>query len=319
MCTAISLTTRACYFGRNLDLEYTYEEQVAVTPRRFAWGFATKYAMVGMAYAPDGVPLYYEATNEAGLSMAGLHFQREAAYLPPTGAADEVPPYLLIPWVLAQCATLEEAKALLARTRVVAVAYSEALPITPLHWMVADRHASAAVEPLSDGLHVTDLPTGVLTNAPKIDYHITRLSEYTALSSKEPPCCFGGAVLTPYSRGMGGIGLPGDWSSGSRFVRASFVKTQAVSDGGEEQSVAQMMHVLGSVAVPRGCVLAGEMPTKTVYTSCCNADTGTYYYRTYENSRLTAVCMHACDLDGDTPTLFPMRTAPSILYETQER
>lgn len=275
--------------------------------------------MVGMAYVPDGVPLYYEATNEVGLSMAGLHFPREAVYQPPTGATDEVPPYLLIPWVLSQCATVEAAKALLAHTKAVAVSYSDALPLTPLHFMVADRHDSIAVEPLASGLYMTDLPTGVLTNAPKIDYHLTRLADFTALSGKEPPSCFGAAVTTPYSRGRGAIGLPGDWSSNSRFVRASFVKTQAVSDGGEEQSVAQMMHILGSVAVPRGCVMVGDTPTKTVYSSCCNVDTGTYYYRTYENSRLTAVCMHACDLDGTTPTLFPMRTAPSVLYETKER
>ena len=86
MCTAIRLTTRDHYFGRNLDLEYSYQETVAITPRHYPFHFrhegtnSDHFAMIGMAFVVGGMPLYYEATNEKGLSMAGLNFPASAVY-----------------------------------------------------------------------------------------------------------------------------------------------------------------------------------------------------------------------------------------------
>lgn len=91
-------------------------------------------------------------------------------------------------------------------------------------------------------------------------------------------------VLNPYSRGMGGMGLPGDLSSQSRFVRVSFVKMNSLSGDSEEESVSQFFHILGSVDQQRGCCKLGEDKYEiTLYTSCCNTDKGIYYYNTYDN------------------------------------
>ena len=86
MCTAITYKTKDHYFGRNLDLEYSYKETVTVTPRNYVFDFRkmgkleSHFAMVGMAYIADGYPLYYDATNEKGLSAAGLNFPENADY-----------------------------------------------------------------------------------------------------------------------------------------------------------------------------------------------------------------------------------------------
>ena len=121
MCTAITYQTKDHYFGRNLDLDYVYQETVTITPRRYPLRFRQMgtldrhYAMIGMAYVLGDYPLYYDATNEAGLSMAGLNFPGNAVYWPEEPGRDNVTPFEFIPWVLGRCATVAEARVLLDR------------------------------------------------------------------------------------------------------------------------------------------------------------------------------------------------------------
>lgn len=105
--------------------------------------------------------------------------------------------------------------------------------------------------------------------------------------------------LEQYSRGMGALGLPGDLSSTSRFARVAFTRLHAMSGESEEESVSQFFHILGSVDQQRGCCEVADGKYEiTLYTSCCNATKGIYYYTTYENHQITAVDMHRVELDG---------------------
>jgi choloylglycine hydrolase len=105
--------------------------------------------------------------------------------------------------------------------------------------------------------------------------------------------------LKEYSRGMGAMGLPGDWSSQSRFVRAAFVKENSALGNTETECVAQFFHILDSVAQIKGCCEVERNKYEiTIYSSCCNADKGIYYYTTYSNRQITAVNMHLENLDG---------------------
>lgn len=319
MCTAITYCTRDFYFGRNLDLEYSYQEQVTVTPRNFPFTFRFQttmehhYAMIGMATVSEGYPLYYDATNEKGLSMAGLNFPGNAAYLPPKYSLDNITPFELIPWILSQCRSVEEAIPLLKRLNIVKIPFSQQFPLSPLHWILSDRTGSITVEPLSDGVHIYENPVGVLTNNPPFDYHMHNLKNYLNLTREEPENRFAPQTdLAPYSRGMGAIGLPGDLSSSSRFVRAAFTKLNSVSDASEAGSVSQFFHILDSVSQQRGCVRVGDGFEKTVYSSCCNADRGIYYYTTYENRQITSVDMSREDLDGIDLLAYPLITSQQI-------
>lgn len=307
MCTAISYKTKDHYFGRNLDLEYSYEEKVAITPRNYVFDFREcgrlekHYAMIGMAFVVGGCPLYYDATNEKGLSMAGLMFAGNAYYGGLEKGKDNVAPFELIPWVLGQCANVKEAKALFAKMNIAEIHFSDSLRITPMHWMVADRECSIVVESVAEGLKIHDNPVGVLTNNPPFEYQMMNLNQYMGLSRKVVQNQFAeGLELSAYSRGMGAIGLPGDLSSSSRFVRAAFHKLNAVAGESETESVNQFFHLLGSVEMPKGSL---EMPGNgefeiTVYSSCCNTDKGIYYYTTYDNRQIVGVDMHREDLDG---------------------
>lgn len=307
MCTAISYKTKDHYFGRNLDLEYSYEETVAVTPRNFGFEFRRcgrlerHFAMIGMAFVVDGYPLYYDATNEKGLSMAGLLFAGNAYYNEETAQKDNVTPFEFIPWILGQCATVAEAKKLLEKINLVDISFSEQLQLTPMHWMVADRDSCIVVESVAEGLKVHENPVGVLTNNPPFEYQMMNLNNYLGLFRGTPENRFAaGLELNKYSRGMGAMGLPGDLSSASRFVRAAFHKLNAVAGETETESVNQFFHLLGSVEMPRGSLeLEENVYEITVYSSCCNTDRGIYYYTTYENRQIVGIDMYKEDLEGD--------------------
>ena len=320
MCTCVNLTTGHHYFGRNLDLEYSYREEVVVTPRAYPFRFRhasapeAHYAMIGMATVMDGVPLYYEATNERGVSMAGLNFPGSADYKPMTAGKDNIAPFEFIPWVLGQCADMAEVRTCLERVSVLAERYNDTLPLQPMHWMISCGDASIVVESVADGLHVCENPVGVMTNNPPFETQLFGLNNYRALSPSQPENTFAPDVpLTLYSNGMGALGLPGDLSSASRFVRAAFTKMHSSCGQSEAESVNQFFHILGAVAMTRGAVLVNGKPEITVYSCCCNADTGVYYYTTYENSRITGVDMHRENLDGQTLSRFPLTQGPQIL------
>lgn len=314
MCTAITYRTKDHYFGRTLDLEYSYEEQVVITPRKFPFVFRkmrtieSHYAIIGMATVAQDYPLYYEATNEVGLSMAGLNFPGNADYKEEKDGVDNIAPFEFIPWVLSQCKSVAEVKDLLARINLVRIDFSEKLPLSPLHWMISDRESSITVEAVKEGIRIYENPIGVLTNNPPFEMQMFYLSNYMGLSKEQAVNHFSDKVaLAPYSRGMGAMGLPGDLSSASRFVRAAFTKLNSVSGELESESISQFFHILAAVAQQRGCV---KMPDGryeiTVYTSCCNTDKGIYYYTTYENSQITGVDMHREELDADGLICYPL-------------
>lgn len=323
ICTAISFKTESAFFGRNLDLEHRYDESVTFMPKNFPLRFRgipemrSHHAMIGMAFVAEGYPLFYDAMNEHGLFAAGLNFPENAVYKTKNEDFHNVAPFEFIPWVLASCSTVDEAKALLEHANILSTDFSENLPNTPLHWFIADEKSAIAVEPTAKGLCIYDDPIGVLTNNPPFEFQLQNLQNYLSITPKEPECTFAeDIVLKPYSRGMGAIGLPGDLSSMSRFVRAAFTKLNSVCGGSEEESVTQFFHVLGSVGQQKGCVRLenGELE-KTVYSSCVSAKSGVYYYKTYENSRITAVDMSKEDLFGKKLVSYPIITKQDILFQ----
>ena len=322
MCTAVSFKTRDHYFGRTLDLEYHYNEQVVITPRAYLLPFRKigqmrrHYALIGMATVADGYPLYYEATNEKGLSMAGLNFPGNAFYPGETAGKENIAPFEFIPWVLGQCDDVQQARELLQRINLVNVPFGQEFPLSPLHWMIADREACIVVESMEDGLHIHENPACVMTNNPPFPMQLMNLNNYMHLSCEPAVNRFGGNIpLQAYSRGMGAMGLPGDLSSMSRFVRAAFVRANSLCGESEEESVSQFFHILGAVEQQRGCVRLEKGNEITVYTSCCNTDKGIYYYTTYDNRCITGVDMHKEDLAGGRLICYPLRLEQNIVME----
>ena len=325
MCTAVSWKPGCHYFGRNLDLEYSYQEAVTVTPRNYPFRFRMlppleqHHAIIGVAAVEQEYPLYYDAVNEKGLCIAGLNFPGLAHYEKPHGGRDNVASFELIPWILGQCNTVDQSIKLLKKINITDTPFSDLFRPTPLHWIIADAERSITVESMKDGLHIHDNPVGVLTNNPPFDFHLYNLRNHMQVSTAPAANLFSQNLdLNPYSNGMGGIGLPGDLSSASRFVRAAFVKLNSVACTTEEEAVSQFLHILNAVAMPRGCVqLPDNQFEITLYSGCCNADRGIYYYTTYDNSRVCAVDMHLENLDGSQLASYPLLHKPDFFLQNQ--
>ena len=134
------------------------------------------------------------------------------------------------------------------------------------------------------------------------------LNKYMQLSNKPPKNNLAKELnLKQYSRGMGAIGLPGDLTSQSRFVRVAFTKMNSISGEGEKESVSQFFHILNSVDQQRGCCeLEDGKYEITIYTSCCNTNKGIYYYTTYDNHQITAIDMYKENLDGNKIIKYPL-------------
>ena len=322
MCTAATYHTKDHYFGRNLDLEYCYRESITITPRNFVLPFRHRspitnhHAFIGMATIAENYPLYYDGTNEYGLSMAALNFPVSASYHAPMAGKENLASFELIPWILGCCRSVEEAKRMLTSANITGTSFHPEYPCSPLHWIVSDAATSITVESTRKGMQIYENPLGILTNEPEFPYHMTNLQNYLHLTNEEPVNHFLPELpLKPYSRGMGGMGLPGDLSSSSRFVRAVFTKTNSVSGDAESASISQFFHILGSVAQQQGCVKIGRLYERTVYTSCCNTTKGIYYYTTYENSQITGVRLFATDLDTEKLVTFPLVKGQQIRME----
>jgi len=314
MCTAATYRTKDFYFGRTLDYEPSFGEEIIITPRDFPLSFRKcgelphHHAIIGLGCVMDGYPLYYDAVNERGLAIAGLNFVGSARYFPEKEGMDNIAQFELIPWLLGKCACVLEARMLLERINLVNLYCREDLPAAQLHWLISDRESSVTLECTASGMHIYENPVGVLTNNPGFEMQMFALNNYLNLSADSPEDFHvQDAVLKPYSRGMGAIGLPGDLSSQSRFVRAAFVKANSVSGGGEKQSVSQFFHILNCVDQQRGCCRLKDGQCEiTICTSCCNTDRGVYYYTSYDNHQISAVDMHKENLDGRELIRYPL-------------
>jgi len=322
MCTAVTYQTDDFYFGRTLDYESSYGEELVILPRKFQLHFLNMgtlenhYAILGTAHVAQGYPLFYDAVNEKGLCIAGLNFVGNAQYAKVMDGKDNLAQYEFIPWILSNCSCIAEAKELLAKINLTDTPFQK-MPVAQLHWMLADKEQAITVEAVADGIKIYPNPIGVLTNNPPFPEQVFRLNDFMNLSAKQPKNHFSDKLnLHPYSRGMGALGLPGDLSSSSRFVRAAFVKEHSVSGHSELESVSQFFHILGSVEQQNGCCeVENGQYEKTIYTVCYNASKGIYYYTTYHNHQISAIDMHRENLNGTQPIRYPMRTDEQIYFQ----
>ena len=306
MCTAISFKGNKHYFGRNLDLERRFGEAVTITPRNYRFSFKMEkelnrhYAIIGMATICDNYPLYFDATNEKGLSIAGLNFVGNSFLGDYVIGKINLAPYELIPYLLGRYSSVCECVNALSDINLVDVLFNPQIQNSELHWILADERECLVLEFMKDGLKIHSNPIGVLTNNPPFEYQLMNLNNYMSISNMEPQNHFSCKIkFDKYSRGMGGLGLPGDFSSTSRFVRASFANLNSVIPQGEIETITQFFHVLGYVEQVEGCVLIGDKFERTQYSSCCNTNDGIYYFKTYENSQISAVNINNEDLERD--------------------
>ena len=294
MCTAIA---DGHLFGRTLDLEGSYGENIVITPRRFEHSFLyatttqSRFAIIGTAHVSQGVPLYYDAANEMGLCAAALRFPEVTVYHPPINDRLNLASFEVIPWLLCNFESAKKARLALDKLNITDDDISHSLPSTPLHWMVADKDSAFVIESVADGVKIYDNKIGVMTNAPDFPEQISKLEE----SDTE--------------------NLLGDGSSTSRFIRASYAKTHTLPESDSPLAISRFFHIMSTVSLPHGYSRGlGDRPMKTLYTSCIDTKDLIYYFTTYTCRQIHGVKLGDFDLDSDQLITRPMPDEEKILY-----
>ncbi len=318
MCTSIFYKTKNSYFGRTLDYEFSYGEKITITPRNYPFKFRylkennNHYAIIGMAHIENNYPLYYEAMNEKGLAIAGLNFVNNAKYNEVINKKNNVCQFELIPYILINCTNIDEVKKILKKINITNTPFSGNLPCSSLHWMVSDLNNSIVIESTKDGLNIYDNEIGVLTNNPPFINQLENLNKYQYLSNENKNDSYNEAY---FSRGLGAVGLPGDLSSMSRFVRVYFTKKYSLSSEEETKSVGQFFHIMNSVNQQRGCCKLNDKYEITIYTSCLNLNEGIYYYNTYNNKQISAINLFKENLNNNNLITYELIDTEQIKYQ----
>ena len=309
MCTGIRFSDGSghLYLARNLDWTAGYGERVVLTPTGYAprspFGAVPEiaHAVIGMGIVEDDTPLYFDCGNDAGLAVAGLNFPGYARYAEaPADGATNVAAYEFPLWVAARFATVDEVEAALADVVIVDKPINEKYPSSLLHWIIGDATRAIVVEYTEDGMHVFDDDVDVLANQPGFTWHHENLRNYLNAAPDFPgKTMLGRAQLVPFGSGSLMRGIPGDYYSPSRFVRAAYVHAHYPDKGTEEENVSRAFHTLASVSMVDGSAAmdSGEFE-KTIYTGLFSSRTMTYYWNTYDDPAVRSVAMADHDPKG---------------------
>lgn len=312
MCTGLALETKdgLHLFGRNMDIEYSFNQSIIFIPRNFKCvnksnkkELTTKYAVLGMGTIFDDYPTFADGMNEKGLGCAGLNFPVYVSYSKEDiEGKTNIPVYNFLLWVLANFSSVEEVKEALKNANIVDIPISENIPNTTLHWMISDiTGKSIVVEQTKEKLNVFDNNIGVLTNSPTFDWHVANLNQYVSLRYNQvPEFKLGDQSLTALGQGTGLVGLPGDFTPASRFIRVAFLRDAMIKNDKDSIDLIEFFHILNNVAMVRGSTRTVEEKSDlTQYTSCMCLEKGIYYYNTYENNQISAIDMNKENLDGN--------------------
>ncbi len=292
MCTAIQTTYEdgGVILGRNMDLPCEFNQAPILVPK----GAADNHlAYLGIGVLIDGFPALCDGMNTAGLGACALNFLGYAQYEDVQNSAKlNLAPHEFIPHILGNFSTVAEVKKALKDAEIVNRAINPYTPIATLHWMLADASGAAiVVERTKKGLAVYDNSAYVLTNNPDFNWHLTNLNEYLKVSPVQPNSVnWSDCTLSCLGVGGGTLGLPGDFSSVSRFVRAAYLRAHLPDHKKSELALHHIFNMLGAVSIPRGAVITiDRIQDQTIYTSAMDLKQKIYYYKTEFNSRINAL------------------------------
>ena len=298
MCTAIKFNDSEdnLYFGRNLDWSCGYSQKVVITPigykpnSPFRAIKEIQYPVIGMGIIEEDTPLYFDCANNQGLAIAGLNFPGYAEYLPGNFLDEsilKIAAFEFPLWVTANHKTVEEVKRGLVNAAILDRPINEKYPSSLLHWIISDNNNCIVVEQTKNGLEIFDNPFGVLANQPGFDYHRENLKNYLNLSAEVPSPI---GELSAYGPGCGMRGLPGDYYSTSRFVRAEYLNRNYPIKETEKENVNKMFHLLQGVSMIDGAAkMINRDFEKTIYSSCYSCKTNTYYFMDYDDFTIKKV------------------------------
>jgi choloylglycine hydrolase len=319
-CTGIRLVAAdgTVVHARTLEFAVDLNSNVITVPRGYARIGSTpdgkeglkwkaKYASVGANGL--GMPFVFDGLNEKGLAVGVFYFPTTAGYMPYRGAdaGKTIAPWEMGSWLLDNFATVEEVKTNVGKIIVAGVVFKDWGFVPPAHFVVHDASAkSIVIEYVGGKLNVHENPLGLMSNSPTFDWHMTNLRNYVNFSlTNVPPTQLGPVKLEPFGQGSGMLGLPGDFTPPSRFVRAAAFSQSALPSKTGSDAVLQAFHILNNFDIPKGAAREREkdehgntLADYTLWTSANDLKAKRFYFRTYENSQIRMIDLTKMNLDA---------------------
>lgn len=311
-CTGIRLNAAdgSSVNGRTLEFGVVVDVYATVIPRNVSFSesglaYKSKYAAVGASCFED--PFLMDGMNEKGLVAAAFYFSGFAGYTAMTqeNQSKSLSPAEFPNWVLTQFATIDEVKKGLSSIVIVPmVNRGWGSTPAPFHYVIYDRSGrSIVIEPIDGRLIVHENTLGVITNSPTFDWHMTHLRNYINLTPFNAPAIqMQGVQLAPFGQGSGMVGLPGDFTPPSRFVRAAIFSTTAIPSQNSEEAVFQAFHILNQFDIPVGVAREktkmGIATDHTLMTCVKDPQAMKYYYRSYDDQTIKFIDLKKFDLNA---------------------
>ena len=319
-CTGIRLTAQdgTVVYARTLEFGIDIHSDVLVVPRGYArigttpdgkegLTWKTKYASTGLNGV--GLPFLFDGLNEKGLAAGTFYFPTSAGYMSykAADAGKTMAIWEVGSWLLENFASVEEVKANIGKIVVPTVVFAGWGFAPEAHLVVHDASGkSIVIEYVGSKLNVYDNPLGVITNSPAFDWQMTNLRNYVNFSmTNVPPVKLGSVTLEPFGQGSGMLGLPGDFTPPSQFVRAVAFSHSVLPSKTGHDAILEAFHVLNQFDIPKGAAREHEkdahsnvLADYTLWTSASDLKTKRYYFRTYDNSQIRMLDLMKMDLDA---------------------
>jgi choloylglycine hydrolase len=333
-CTGITLTAAdgTVVHARTLEFAIDLHSDVMMVPRGYSrvgstpdgkpgLQWKTKYASVGANGV--GLPYLFDGLNEKGLAVGTFYFPTSAGYMPytPADAGKTIAQWELGSYLLENFATVEEVKANVGKIVVPSVVFKQWGFAPEVHYIVSDSSGkNIVIEYVGGKVNLYDAPLGVITNSPTFDWQMTNLRNYVNFSmSNVPPVKLGSVTLQPFGQGSGMLGIPGDFTPPSRFVRAvAFSQSVFPSKTGDD-AVLEAFHILNNFDIPKGAAREHEkddhgniLADYTIWTSANDLKAKRFYFRTYDNSQIRMVDLMKMNLDGNDIVTISMKGGEDI-------
>ena len=314
------------FLSRTMDFGFELGGRPVVIPRQHhfnsdvaANGFAGPLGFVG-AGRNVGQYLTVDGVNEAGFAAATLYFT-ESKYSPaPLAGHVNLASHEMIPYLLGNMHSVSELRDRLATLNVVAVKNKFMGDIVvPLHWIVTDASGDCAVlEAEGEGLQLYDNPVGVMTNSPDFPWHVKNLKNFAQLQpTLAAGTKYGALQADGFGAGTGAVGLPGDYTSVSRFVRMAFLREHAEKVHGQAAAVNTISHLLGSLDIPRGIKISADGSSDyTQYRGYMDMSRHAYFMQPYDDQTITKVALTEDLLNAAEQTEFPLAQAQQFVDVT---
>lgn len=266
--------------------------------------WTARHASVG--FSPFGMDLLLDGINEKGLACGGFFLPGYAQYQTedPSGRVPSLSCLDLVSWVLGTCATVEEVRRRLPELRVVGAPLAAWNAVPPLHYFVADPTGDVlVVEYLEGNLVLHDGSVGVITNSPDYRWHLTNLRNYIGLRPlNDASVNLQGVTLSQFGQGSGAVGLPGDFTPPSRFVRAVFLTQAVFPPANAGEGIGTAFHILNQFDIPRGALRDQHegrvIADATQWTCAADLTNRRYTFHTMDNRAIRMVDLNRLDPEG---------------------